>query len=102
VSKYAHVVEFKTEWAGDEVTARLHPLKFSDFMVIQSKIKDGEIAMLEAFYEMLPRYLITLVGAKDAAGAEITIDDLSNAYWTGLVTQLMVQLISAAQPSDPT
>lgn len=102
MSNYARKVELRTVYGGDEIVVQMHPLRFADFNNIQAKVKDGEMAMISEFYEMLPRYVITISGAKDAANAEVGIDDLASAYWTGLVTQMMLKLISDSQPPDPT
>lgn len=102
MSNYAHAVTVKAVWGGDAIEVQLHPLKFVDLLAIQAKVKDGEPAMLAAFYEMLPRYVISLTGANDAGGNAVTVENLSDAYWAGLVSQMMLALVGAATPPDPT
>lgn len=102
MSNYAQAVTLKTVWGGDAIEVRMHPLKFIDLIGLQAKVKDGETAMLAAFYELLPSYVLSFSGARDADGNEITIGDLSSAYWAGLVSQMMVALLGAATPPDPT
>lgn len=102
MSNYAHKVILKTVYGGDEIEVQMRPFSFVDFMGIQSRIKDGELAMLQEFHGMMPRYIISIAGARVDGGDEIVADDLLNAYWAGLVSQMMLALVSAASPSDPT
>lgn len=102
MSRYVRSIKVEFEHGGDHIKAELKPLKFVDLLALQTKAPDGEPAMLAEFLSMLPRYLVSMEGAVDSEGQTVTIEDLGDAYWAEAVARIMVDLVNATQPKDPT
>ena len=103
MSRYVREITVKRKYGDDDITVVLKPMKFGDLLTLQSKGNaEGETSMLAAFTEMLPRYVISLEGAKDSAGQSISLDDLGDAYWARLIGEWMVAVVEAATVEVPT
>lgn len=99
MSRYVKSITVNLEYGGDHIKAVLKPLRFDDLMALHAASKDGESGMLSAFFPMLPRYVVTIEGAVDSDGNAVEVGDLADAYWGGLVAQLMSRIIEATQPT---
>lgn len=101
MSRYVKEVVVKVDHGGDSTVAVLRPLEFADLVLLRGRTAEGNEAMLLEFLQMLPRYLVRLEGAVDSEGNAVTVDDLKSAYWAGMVSKWLMQLVSAAEVQDP-
>lgn len=102
MSRYVRNIRVEFDHGEDKIRAECKPLKFVDLLALQSKASEGEAAMIAEFTTMVPRYVVSLEGAVDSEGNKIELADLGDAYWVEAVAKIMVELVNATQPRNPT
>ncbi len=100
MSGYLRSQPFKSEFDGDTVTAQLKPLQFEDLLKVNSA--GGEMETLKVFQEILPKYVDNLAGPLDAAGSQVSIQEICGAvYFLSLVGDLGQCLVGGATLKNP-
>lgn len=102
MSRYVRNVVIEMDHDGDHVKVVVKPIKFVDLLALQNKGPDGDVAVLAEFAKMLPRYLVSIEGATDSEGNGVKVEDLEDAFWIPVVAEVMMRMVDAATPSNPT
>lgn len=101
MSGYLKNITVVEQFDGDAVTVVLRPLAMTTLLNIRSSTADGEDALIRAFQSMLPGQIVSLSGLRDAAGAEITAEEVCTAAYFGpLVMSLGMTLLTEATPKN--
>ena len=110
MSGFTKSVTFKTTFDGDEVVCKMDRLSRKDMAKFAPYIDQttaGEagmkfsdhIQMLEFACEVLPSYVKSLHGLKDAGGEPLELDTvLSESYFMQLVADILRELLECSMP----
>jgi hypothetical protein len=105
VSGYVRDVVIKRTFQDDQVTIVMRPAKFSDLMkVADLRLDKKELSPKEVYpvIEVARPYLKTLSGLKANDASEVTADEFfENAYFMELLTEVLIEWIDKALPSNP-
>lgn len=111
MSHYLKQTKGEITFDGDVVSFVLNPILYQDTLKVNSlptivdengkESIDGQL-ITELMQELVPRYLVSISGLKDAEGNALQIADiLGVAYFTGLITQIGSSLLIAGTPPNP-
>ena len=100
MSGYLRSTPFEALFDGDNVKARLKPLRFEDFLKVDSAKTDMDA--VGVFQKILPEYAEGFSGLVDKAGQEVSISEVcANMYFISLVSDMGKALISASIVTRP-
>lgn len=102
MSKYLSKISISITHGDDQLAFVLKPMKMKDLLMIRELASDGEGKMLCAYVDILPSYIESVSGLKDAEGNELPMDVLKDAYFLTAVAELAAKHVQAATPENPT
>lgn len=114
MSNFTPLVEYKTNFDGDNITMQLQRLKRKDIMKVAPYLngdigEDGEMTMsfenqiqfAEVMAEVLPGSVKSFIGLKDTEGNAIDIGNaIEEAYFQDLISEIMGKLFAISKPSE--
>lgn len=102
MSKYLSKVTINVNHFGDEISFTLKQLLMKDLLLVRELSSQGEAKMLIAYVDLLPAYLESVSGLKDANGNDLPVEALKDAYFLNAVAELATKHVQAAVPENPT
>ncbi len=128
MSGYSKTIVTTIDFDGNTVVVTMSPLKFVDMLKIDGplintvnaskdlkvetdkverlaileKIDECSRTLIELAFDVLPRYIVGLSGLFDSSGRAMEIHELfESAYFTELLSKLLVELRNRSVPQDP-
>lgn len=102
MTSYVRSTPVTVEFDGETITGMLKPLTLGDYLKFRAA-SGSEAGMVEATMDILPRYVESLSGPHDAAGALLPVEEFSKLmYFLPLTMKLMEALSGAAKVRNPT
>jgi hypothetical protein len=98
---YVREIKAELDFDGQHVVLLLRPFEFEDLLLMQSA--GAEPQMMVTYGKLLPKYVISITGVKDAAGSDVPIDEIARmTFFAPIVGTAMRAHVTASQPTDPT
>lgn len=101
MSRYIKSISRTYEFEGDHVAVQFRPLLFPDLLRVEATTANSREFMVLAA-ELVPQYVTSMTGLRDAAGVELTLQEVAGTgYFLSLLAQMMQDLITCSIPSNP-
>lgn len=103
MSRYVRSATETIEFDGDKVTVVIKPMTFVDCAkAINVRTLSSPAEVSELIGELLPKYVSSISGLRDAAGAEIGIDIVaSDMYFSKLAGLILGSCVKISVLRDP-
>lgn len=99
MSGYVRATEFKGEFEGETVTAKLEQMSLPDLLTLQGTDVETDEDAATVLASIVPKYVKDFVGPKAADGSAVTVEEVcGKAYFLKLSMALGRKLVEAAKP----
>jgi hypothetical protein len=101
VGGYVREVEARTTFDGEQIVARLKPLKLTDAMTLLS-FAGEPMNLVQELQKTLGAYVVKMEGPIAADGTQVSLEEfLSAAYFKEAVLEIGTAWIAKAAPANP-